>query len=616
MAPTNLREAPTTFRSSTGSAVRTAPRSTDFDRLSGINHADDKLDDVTTAVAHTFAELVGVNRCAVFMRDNADESFRVRTWLAETDYTGHLRGMVNGEDPFTTEILNRREPVVIADSLSDPRVAQHYEISRRCGVHSMLGLPLTYGDEVIGLAFLDDVGKSTQFSGEQLNRAVQFATVCGVALEQSRALEDSLGEMLNWRRDAMQHRQLLTAAEHLDELIRNRSVTTRDFALAGTAVLGRPVEIVDATWHVVAHAQPRCSESRRIGQLSDERVRSHAKVQPLLNRAIRDGQPCVIPPLPALGVDLRCLVAPITSDQNTLGHIIVHESGRPFSAFDHRTVSSIARRAGTAPCGSSGSGTRAQLDRNACLAAALQDVPTADGTTISDADLPPGPYLLCVLGGIGIRSVPQPARELVEAMTFEVTGNGTACFTEHDNRLVALLPVQSDVTSVIDGIRPLVERAAAESYSLQRLTLAVSRPFDSLSSCLRAHDEAQQVLRAVRCFENPEIPRVISADDLGASLAFLSSADVAEARRFALAYAGPVLQQANHHELLTTLRAFLGFRNVVRCARTLGVHENTVRYRLSKIESLTGQDLLNDTDTQVRASLAVQVLRMTGDCPW
>jgi DNA-binding PucR family transcriptional regulator len=57
---------------------------------------------------------------------------------------------------------------------------------------------------------------------------------------------------------------------------------------------------------------------------------------------------------------------------------------------------------------------------------------------------------------------------------------------------------------------------------------------------------------------------------------------------------GPLAEyDARHHaELLTTLRSFLACDGSwSACASQLYVHVNTVRYRIGRIEALTGRDL-------------------------
>lgn len=52
--------------------------------------------------------------------------------------------------------------------------------------------------------------------------------------------------------------------------------------------------------------------------------------------------------------------------------------------------------------------------------------------------------------------------------------------------------------------------------------------------------------------------------------------------------------------------------SVRQTAHALDVHENTVRYRLARMEKLTGLDIANDSDTQLRMQLALAVLRLQG----
>jgi DNA-binding PucR family transcriptional regulator len=66
-------------------------------------------------------------------------------------------------------------------------------------------------------------------------------------------------------------------------------------------------------------------------------------------------------------------------------------------------------------------------------------------------------------------------------------------------------------------------------------------------------------------------------------------------------------------ELLRTLQTFFDSdRNVRRSARKLGVHENTVRYRLVRIEELTGLSIASSSEDQQTAQLALLILRLDG----
>ncbi|HVE23761.1 MAG TPA: helix-turn-helix domain-containing protein, partial [Sporichthya sp.] len=67
---------------------------------------------------------------------------------------------------------------------------------------------------------------------------------------------------------------------------------------------------------------------------------------------------------------------------------------------------------------------------------------------------------------------------------------------------------------------------------------------------------------------------------------------------------------------LVTLNAFLQCgRGVRRAADLLGVHPNTVRYRLANVEKLTGLQVTTDDDAYLTAQMAVLVLRLSGRLP-
>jgi DNA-binding PucR family transcriptional regulator len=54
---------------------------------------------------------------------------------------------------------------------------------------------------------------------------------------------------------------------------------------------------------------------------------------------------------------------------------------------------------------------------------------------------------------------------------------------------------------------------------------------------------------------------------------------------------------------------------VRRSAQALDVHENTIRYRLSRIQELTGLDVASSSDDQLTAQTALLILRIEGRLP-
>ena len=69
-------------------------------------------------------------------------------------------------------------------------------------------------------------------------------------------------------------------------------------------------------------------------------------------------------------------------------------------------------------------------------------------------------------------------------------------------------------------------------------------------------------------------------------------------------------------QLLYTVRVFFDSgRSVRTSAKRLGLHENTIRYRLSRVLDLTGLDVTSDTDAQLTVQVALSILHIQGRLP-
>lgn len=66
-------------------------------------------------------------------------------------------------------------------------------------------------------------------------------------------------------------------------------------------------------------------------------------------------------------------------------------------------------------------------------------------------------------------------------------------------------------------------------------------------------------------------------------------------------------------DLLLTLGVFFDLsRSVRRSAQRLGVHENTIRYRLARVEELTGLAVASNSEHQLTVQLSLLILRIIG----
>jgi purine catabolism regulator len=145
---------------------------------------------------------------------------------------------------------------------------------------------------------------------------------------------------------------------------------------------------------------------------------------------------------------------------------------------------------------------------------------------------------------------------------------------------------------------------AARAASVLGRTVAVSRPFATVADRPTAEAEARATLEAALAL--PEPPRVARADRLAAYRLLGAMHNLTDGRRLAAGILAPLLagRPDVRRERLQTLRAVLERGGVNEAAEALGVHRNTIAYRLRRIEAVTGWRL---TDPELRLPLAIAV---------
>ena len=126
---------------------------------------------------------------------------------------------------------------------------------------------------------------------------------------------------------------------------------------------------------------------------------------------------------------------------------------------------------------------------------------------------------------------------------------------------------------------------------------AASRP-TTVSTLRRAFHEARCALEATSLADGAA-PEVASHRDLGAFTLLLALQDDDALRLYSDGLLDPIEHTEGEYggELLRSLEAFIENNgNWERAARQLYCHRHTLRYRIRKIEELTGRDLSRATD--------------------
>jgi DNA-binding PucR family transcriptional regulator len=146
-----------------------------------------------------------------------------------------------------------------------------------------------------------------------------------------------------------------------------------------------------------------------------------------------------------------------------------------------------------------------------------------------------------------------------------------------------------------------------------RLSIGVSTPAAGVAALAGALHEAGSARRlaSLRAEQDPgsAVISVVTSDEVASHELLLASVPGTVLRSFRGRLLGPLLDYDEQHraELLPTLREFLdcsGSWNA--CAAKMYVHVNTVRYRIRRIEELTGRDL-SSLDDRVDFFLALRI---------
>jgi hypothetical protein len=209
---------------------------------------------------------------------------------------------------------------------------------------------------------------------------------------------------------------------------------------------------------------------------------------------------------------------------------------------------------------------------------------------LSTTELADRPYV-AVFAALAPRPDGRLARDVLDELVATVLrADGSRCLvTALDDEAVALVPVDTEPPT--GALRALAESLAI-GLEDQRLLLGVSlsaEGADGLASALR---EARQARRLAALRTGPVA--VLATEEMDSHALLLATVPEDVRLTFRSRVLGPIVDYDTAHEsdLLPTLEAFLeSSGSWTQCAARLHVHVNTLRYRIQRIEELTGRSL-------------------------
>ncbi len=578
------------------------------------------VDDLLTLVARQACAVVGVERCSVYLREERQNLFRGCAGCSNGGALGEdIKRWIAGvpADGVTRELLETRRPVIVANARQDQRMVK--ATVRHWKIRSIMEVPMIFNDEIVGLLLLDDVDAQHSFSDEDAEQARAFANLAAVAVTQARVRLELHSKLDVASRQLHALRRASAVDEQLSELVlEGRSLGDLTRSLA--ELLGKPCALFRLSGERQAAAHPDGADDKALPRLLEPEVAAHPDVRHAF-AANSGNRAFVVGPIPSAGVLHRHLVAPVALGEELWGHLVVMEHKARFSGGDLVAV----RRAATLialQVSAERKAVEAEWDSGSSLAAELLggSADSALARRRADrlgVDIESRRMVMLIGSRSGIeedapdfRAVAASFRERAPHLTVHVTAIGAAVAA------VVEVPEREEPEAFAHENRELFEAVRGSLRPSGHLIAGVSAVHGGREGARNAHREARQVVECIRRFSPPDGPQLFSAYELGVGSLLLSSSDGEAVAAFAEETVGELVREQSKADLLTTLCSFFDNMGSIRgSAAALGVHENTIRYRLSRIEELTGLAVMHDPDAQLRARLSLLVLLLQGRLP-
>lgn len=303
---------------------------------------DAKLEDLLTLVGRRLCALLGVTRCSVYLRHGNGRYRGAAGYCQEAgDITQAVKRQESGfdGDRFSQEVITTRQPVVIRDALNDPR--PHHRTMAHWDVRAMLGVPLVFDDEVIGVIFVDSRGRDHEFTADDIELATLFARLSALFISQA---------MLNTRlrRQAAEIARNNSTLAYLADVHKRLTNAVLEGANIGRVVgllselSAKPVVLYNNDFDVLAWAAPEALKMDAPPIIS-AKVRNTASVRATLAELSVNTPSAVVPAQLAVGLGRRHLMCRMVIEGKPSGFLGIVEVGRSLESID----ANIAERGAT-----------------------------------------------------------------------------------------------------------------------------------------------------------------------------------------------------------------------------------------------------------------------------
>ena len=576
------------------------------------------LDTLLTLVARHVCELTGIRRCALYLLGD-DGLLHGRVGHGpDPAFNEEVRQMVTvlNSDGLAQELIEGGSPILVDDAGGDPRTA--HEMMRHWAIRSLLAVPLTFGGEVIGTIHLDNLDEAHAFSELDVDVAQTFASLAASAIAQA-AMAARIRE-----REMVKERQ----RDHLEQLGRIHANLT-EAVLQGddiptvldrlVAMMERTVVLRDRDFGVLAWSAPESAGSNFGLNLAPAVLAmSYSSCQP---SDIYDRRPSAVVETAGQETPSRHLLAPIQVEGELTGYLDLVEGDRLLDDLDARVMEHAATVVALVLLSERRSVALRDQEKERILTSLLQSTrptPTLDRRAfLSGINLARRHLIMLFVrehGGRGLWLNRTNRESLCDAALAAAEVSLAVSVLMPEGLVVLLGPFGEDADGTDEAARSVAREVLEQfSGSLPVRRVAVAGVRGEVDSYRSGYRDLVETLALSADFGWSR--GVVAASELG-TLRLLATE---QQRGQAVSYSTDLLRsllandEMKNGEMLATLRTFIECNGSNRVtAERLGVHENTVRYRLTRIRELSGKDPTRFDDL-VDLRFALHVLDLAGD---
>ena len=593
-------------------------------QISAAVNTNEALGNVLDAVAETPCRLLGYDFSAVLLVDEARERLLIKGahGLSESYIAS-----INSERPFrlgpgpygegpSSRAFRTREPVTIKDAQLDPAFVPWAGVAIEQGYRSLAAIPLVVSGEAIG-TLVSYTRSVHEFSPEEVLLLETMANQAAAAIAAARMHEQEQATIkrLEEARGSLEAQtRLLERSEEIHAEL--TGVVLADSGLAAIAaalvrILSGSVVIAEPTGAIVAAAAFEAIPTDLAEIVGDPATR--------LLEPRETGEPFELRPGNDPAVAGRAFVAPVTIGREVVAGLWVLQPTGDLGALERRALEHGAtvvalellkqRIAFEVEARLRGDLLADILDRRLTDARALQaraghlqlDLSSRHAAIVLKLDVPADGDRIAPGGAImGDRHFLEVVDLVVRRLRQE------ALVAERDGQVVLLLSEvasrgQTQADDLAVAIRHEIHRRAPGAS----VSISIGPWVADVREIARSYDIARGI--SVLANRARMRDRTVGVGDLGVAGLLLSAGALNDLASFAASVVDPLraYDERRGGDLLTTLRVYLDKgRSTAETARALVVHQNTVAYRVSRIQSILGIDP-GQPDGFVRIQLAL-----------